>query len=375
MKIVHVLPSLARGGGERLAIELANRQVAAGHEVAFVIGSRLPASMTHDGLDDRVTTHFVTSDRGRTRYRALLPWIWRKRAWLSSSDILHCHLTYGALFGTVLHGILRVPRRPAIIETYHAVGMPIPRALRWLHARLARNWDGLTLMVDDPYWSEFSGSNSNVLFKVIPVGVEALPPVSAGDRLAYRTILGIPHDAVVVTTIGRLVAERRPRSYVPVFTRIAKFIEGEVQFLMGGDGPERRAIEADADAAGILDRLHLPGLITKVEMPLAISNLYVTANVGPVPGVAGLQAVAAGIPVIAVQLSPDFESRASDWIWSSRDPDEIADKAVAILSNRGAGSELASRQHAYLEAHHSAAAMASAYEDFYSEAIARLGSV
>ena len=32
-----------------------------------------------------------------------------------------------------------------------------------------------------------------------------------------------------------------------------------------------------------------------------------TANVGPVPGVAGLQAVAAGIPTIALQLRDDYE--------------------------------------------------------------------
>lgn len=61
MKIAHVLPSLARGGGERLTIELANRQVEAGHDVTLIIGSFLPVEMTHGELD--VAEAAVTSDQ------------------------------------------------------------------------------------------------------------------------------------------------------------------------------------------------------------------------------------------------------------------------------------------------------------------------
>ncbi|WP_395623759.1 glycosyltransferase [Sphingomonas daechungensis] len=373
MKIVHVLPSLARGGGERLAIELANRQVESGHEVTLVIGSLLPSDMVHDGLDPRVSTHFITSDRGRMRYRAMLPWLWRRRDWLGSQDVLHCHLTYGALFGAAFRKISR-SRRPAIVETYHAVGMPIPKWLKRLHARLARDWDGIALMVDDPDWRNFASSNPGIEFRVIPAGVDA-PEVPANARLnAYRRSLGISDGTKVVTTIGRLVAERRPRSYVPVFAEVAETIGSDVAFLMGGDGPERSMIEADAKAAGISERLHMAGIITDMAEPLAISDLYITANVGPVPGVAGLQAIAVGVPVIAIQLSDVYPSPANDWIWSSKDPQEIADKAVALLRSPSEAKALAQRQSEHLQAHHSAAAMAAAYDDFYRDAAARLRS-
>ena len=373
MKIVHVLPSLARGGGERLTIELANRQVDAGHDVSLVVGSSLPDERVHGGLDPRVAAHYVSSAAGRNRYGPMIPWIWQHRSWLAAQDVLHCHLTYGALFATALRRIAG-HRRPAIVETYHAVGMPIPRALRWLHARLASQWEGLTLMVDHPYWREFMRRHQQVVSRIIPVGVE--PPevsqISAVERQAYRQALGIPADALVVTTIGRLVAERRPRSYIPVFARIAKTVDRDVHFLMGGDGPERSAITTDAEASSIRDRLHLTGLVREIELPLAISDLYVTANVGPVPGVAGLQAVAAGVTTIAVQLSPDYSPASPDWIWSSRDADEIASRAIELLRDPAAAKELATRQAAHLEKHHSASAMAEAYEAFYRDAIAKL---
>lgn len=373
MKIVHVLPSLARGGGERLTIELANRQVEAGHEVSLILGSDLPAEQVHGGLDPRVEIHAISSAKGRSRYARMLPWIWRRKKWIAAQDVLHCHLTYGALFGSAF---LRLagPRRPAIVETYHAVGMPISPALKWLHARLATQWDGLTLMAEDPWWRDFARQRPDVVFRIIPVGVDPPSSVSAKRRKLYRQALGIPKDARVVVTIGRLVAERRPRAYVPVFERIAKLIP-DVHFLMGGDGPERSAIESDADSSGIRDRLHLPGLVREIELPLAISDVYLTANVGSVPGVAGLQAVAAGLPTIAVQLRNDYSADLADWIWSSFDPDAIAARAIELLDDPKGAKEVTNRQAEHLRTHHSAEAMAADYERFYREAIdAKAGS-
>lgn len=371
MNIIHVLPSLAKGGGERLAIELANRQVDAGHQVHLVIGSSLPADRIHGGLDARITVQVVSPASGRSRYAAMLPWIWQHRQWLQSRDVLHCHLTYGALFATAFRRVSR-GKRPAIVETYHAVGMPIPKAARWLHARLASQWDGLSFMVDDPYWSRFAERHPEMVSEVIPVGVDppAMGDVSLEEREQYRASLSIPNDSVVVTAIGRLVAERRPRAYLPVFAKLADLLDREVHFLLGGDGPEREVMEADAEALGIRDRLHFAGLVREIERPLAISDLYVTANVGPVSGVAGLQAIAAGIPTIAIQLRDDYSPPPSDWIWSSREPAKIAERASELLLDRAAAEALVQAQKQHLAAQHSAATMATAYEHFYRAAIA-----
>jgi glycosyltransferase involved in cell wall biosynthesis len=370
MKIVHVLPSLARGGGERLAIELANRQVASAHEVALVIGSELPAQMIHGGLDPRVKVLVVSASSGRSRYAAMLPWVWRHRSWLRSIDVLHCHLTYGALFGYAFLRMSERHNRPAIVETYHAVGMPIPAALRWFHSSLAGQWDGLAVMAEDPWWSRFTQQHEQVVARIIPAGVDLLPKVSAAAGSAYRNSLGIPENALVVTTIGRLVAERRSRSYVPIFGKIAEAMGREVHFLIVGEGPERRAIESDADRAAIRDQVHMPGLVSEIERPLAISDLYLTANVGSVPGVAGLQAVASGVPVIGIQLRENYEPRSHDCIWSNRDPDEVASKAIGLLMQPAVAADLSRRQAAYLASNHSAASMAEQYEGFYGDAIA-----
>ena len=376
MKICHVLPSFARGGGERLVIELANREAAAGHEVTLVVGYRIPAERSHGGLSEAVRLRYVGDEEGLTgiaRYRPLPGWIWRERDWLCSHDVLHCHLTYGAVFASLFQalGLLRSRRKPAVIETYHAVGMPIPRIHRWFHARMAARRDALSFMVEEPWWSRFLDRHPKVIGTVIPVGITAPDRgrMSPEDRAAYRSSLGIPHSSLVVGTIGRLMRERQSHRYIPIFARIAEKLGPDVHFYMGGDGPEQDRVQAAILEQGLEGRVHLAGLVRQLEPAFAITDLYITSNVGGVCGVAGMQAVAAGLPVIALQLLEEQPDPSGDWIWSSTKEEVVARRAVELLGDPAQLRALADRQGRYLAEHHSAEAMMRAYERLYRQAI------
>ena len=57
-------------------------------------------------------------------------------------------------------------------------------------------------------------------------------------------------------------------------------------------------------------------------------DLYITLNVEAITGIAGLEAVYAGIPVVGIQLSKNYENGSEDWIWSSQDSMALAQKIV-----------------------------------------------
>ena len=359
-------------------IELANREAAAGHEVSVVSGFRLPEDRSHQGLSEEVDLRFITQRPGGgvPVYAALLPWIWRNRGWLGEQDVIHCHLTFGAMFGTALRLIAAVTRRrgAAIVETYHAVSMPIPKWQRWLHARMAARRHGLSFMVADPYWERFRARRPRITSRVIPVGVSEpdLAAVSAEQRAAYRASVGIPPEARhVVGTIGRISPDRQSHRYIPIFAAIARALGPEVHFLMGGDGPDMERVREAVAAHGLEGRVHLPGLVRDLSPPMAVMDLYITSNVGSVPGVAGLQAVAAGLPVVALQLADGYVPSAQDWLWSSSSEAEVAARVVELLRLPEQARVIASAQKAYVEAHHSPGAMAAAYEALYREASAR----
>lgn len=359
-------------------IELANHEVAAGHEVAVVSSYRVAEDRAHQGLSGAVDVKFISKGQtgGARGYLRLLPWIWRNRRWLFDQDVIHCHLTYGALFGTLLKLVSDVTRRraPTIVETYHAIGMPIPKWQRWLHARMAARRHGLSFMVANPYWDRFAVRHPNIVSRVIPVGVSEpnLAAVSDRERAAYRAAIGIPDGAgPVVGTIGRVSADRQTYRYIPIFAAIARALGSDVHFVMGGDGPDMDRVRESVAAHGLAGRVHLIGLVRDLAPPMSVMDLYVTSNVGTVPGVAGLQAVAAGLPAIALQLTDDHSFGAREWIWSSPDEEQVAARAVELLRSRETMQAMAAVQKAYVEAHHSPRAMAEAYEALYRDAGAR----
>jgi glycosyltransferase involved in cell wall biosynthesis len=366
MKITHVIPALTRGGAERVVVDLANAAAGRGHDVTILVGHSGDPSLF--SIDPRVTLQAIRS-RGPVRavYLHLLPYVWRNRGWLFEQDIIHCHLTLGAVFGSILGRLRRLLGRtsPKILETSHAVGMPIPEGRRRLFARLAADRDGYVLMAEDNFWRSFSETRPDLPIQIIPNGTRMDQPVpDAKARADYRARHGIPAAGLLVGSIGRLSPDRNPAALLAAFVEIAK-ANGEVHFLMGGEGPLLEDLRATAAAEDIADRVHFPGLVVDVPLALSVIDLYVSVNVGPVTGLAGLEAAAAGVPVISLQARKDYEGGTNDWIWSAREPDAVAVEALRLLDSPDDRSTVAERQREHVRRHLSTDTAASAYQEFY----------
>jgi glycosyltransferase involved in cell wall biosynthesis len=378
MKIVHILPALSKGGGERVAIELANHQARTGHEVSVVAAWAVDPALLQDSLHPGIKVSFIslTQPSRLGRYLAMLPWIWRHRGWLGEQTILHCHLTYGAIFGSVVSALRRVSGAgaPAVVETCHAVGLPIPALQRWLYARLAVGRDALVLMAEDDYWRHFLVTHPRLLSAFIPNGVSASGMAGADPSavLAYRQQAGIPDSCrLIVGTVGMLRADRQPWLYIPLFAEIAQTLGPDVHFLMAGSGSELGRLQALVNEHGLSGRVHFPGLAINASLPLSAMNLYITLNVGAVTGMAALEAALSHIPVIAIQLLAQHQSGHKDWIWSSPDPREVAKRAIELLRSDTELKAMADSQASYARQHHSVEAMAGSYNALYAAAVER----
>ena len=129
MKITHVLSCLKKGGGERVVVELANIGAQKGNAITIIAGWPVDRDYLQKNIDPGVTVKFIGHSRN-IAYLKIIPWIIKNRKRLYNEDVLHCHLTFGAVFGSIAHILLKNILRkksPVIVETYHAVGMPIPK--------------------------------------------------------------------------------------------------------------------------------------------------------------------------------------------------------------------------------------------------------
>lgn len=379
MKIVHVLPALIKGGGERVTAELANHAAQAGHDVTVIAACPVDSILLRDALHPDVRVRYVTDLSLHSRmgwYLRTPPWLLRHRSWLLEQDILHCHLTYGAVFGTavaILRSVLGA-RRPVIVETYHAVGMPIPTVHRWVHARLAARRDALAVMAEDEYWRAFLAARPGLVSAFIPNGTSMSTDddVDHDMRIAYRREVGIPDDCrFVIGTVGRLEPDRQPWRYVPIFAEIARVLGPQVRFIIGGGGSELDRMRSLVSERGLMGQIHLPGLVIRPRLPLSIMNLYVTLNVGAVTGMAALEAAASGVPVLGIQMLDKYQPGPKDWIWSSADLSAVATRAIELLRSPTELKALAERQRAYVRTHHTTEAMACSYNTLYQTAAER----
>lgn len=357
-------------------VDLANHAAANGHRVAILAAHPADPGLLQDRLRRDVEVRFVANPglSRIARYARMLPWLFRERQWLLDHDIVHAHLTFGSAVATIVGGLraLNRSRRPKLVETYHAVGAPVSRLQRAVMARLALDRDAFVLMADDPYWQDFRSRRARMPVEIIPNGIDLkAEPQGLPERQAFRRPLGIPDESdYVIGTVGRLVKERHPLALLVAFAEADRLLGGRAHFVMGGAGPMLDEARAETERLGLSDRVHFPGLVERPAEIFAILDLYLTLNVGPVTGIAALEAAASGLPLVAVQTIDGREADAGDWIWSSPDPQAVGAEAARLLQDRNALEAIAEGQRSHVMAHHDAGVMASAYEKLYARLLA-----
>lgn len=372
MKITHVISGLTKGGGEKVAVELANIAVEKGDEVTLVIGWPEDPNFLQNDIHPSIKIHFVSSTKKKA-YPLMVLWVLKNKKWLVQQDILHCHLTFGTFFGTVVKFLIRSfgNKQPLIVETNHAVGMGIPNFDRWRNARLAAMRDGFVLMAKDPYWNKFIQQHTKLITAIIPNGIAPLQGErSVENRKTFFEKYNIPATVkYVVGTVGMLRADRSPTLYVPVFKEIYEKLGDQVHFVMAGAGPELEKIQTLLGEANLSAKVCFTGLINKPAEVILNLDIYVSVSVGETAGISMIEAALCQLPVVAIQLTPDYTMQAEDWVWSNNDPKMVGQKIVQLITDESHKKALSVKQFQFVSKNFTAEAMYNAYKTFYQKVI------
>jgi glycosyltransferase involved in cell wall biosynthesis len=125
-----------------------------------------------------------------------------------------------------------------------------------------------------------------------------------GDGAAFRIQNNIPADSFVVGHLGRLAAEKNLEFLARA---VAEFIRShrQARFLVIGTGPAEAAIRAIFSQAGLEARLLICGILPPRELADALSamNLFAFASQSETQGMVLTEAMAAGLPVVALDAT------------------------------------------------------------------------
>jgi glycosyltransferase involved in cell wall biosynthesis len=116
-----------------------------------------------------------------------------------------------------------------------------------------------------------------------------------------KSELGIPEDAQLLVYAGRLSPEKGVDGLLHQFI-LASRQSDKCHLMLLGDGPLKKQLHREACQAGLAHRVHLAGLILPEKIPayLAAADAFVTASVSEVHPLSVIEAMAAGLPAIAI---------------------------------------------------------------------------
>lgn len=140
--------------------------------------------------------------------------------------------------------------------------------------------------------------------EVIHNGIDLDRFTSSGPGAAKKEF-GIPMEAPVIGTVGRLVREKGHKYLIEALSIVVKEIP-ETRLMLVGDGPLRADLESLARASGVHENVIFTGTRQDVPNLLASMDVFAFASLWEGFGNALLEAMAAGKPVVISDL-PSFK--------------------------------------------------------------------
>jgi glycosyltransferase involved in cell wall biosynthesis len=110
-----------------------------------------------------------------------------------------------------------------------------------------------------------------------------------------------------------------------------------VRLVILGEGDERRDLEKLAKELGVAEKIELPGVVPFDEVPnyLAAADLFCFASVTETQGLVTMEAMAAGLPVVAINAggTADVVENGRDALLTADDPHQLAQAIIRVLQD------------------------------------------
>jgi glycosyltransferase involved in cell wall biosynthesis len=193
-----------------------------------------------------------------------------------------------------------------------------------------------------------------------------------------RRRLGADDGSRLILSVGRLSREKGHVDLVEAFAKLSRsFPIVGTKLVIVGDGPERRTIENCAAAFGVQDQVVLTGQIRDVRPYYLLSDLLVLPSHSEGSPNVLLEAMAAGLPVVATRVGGVPEMVVHDssaLLVDPHRPDKMAASIAMLLADPDLGFRLAEAARRSVALHHSLSvrrrALTGIYRELVSEPVA-----
>lgn len=363
------------GGSGAVATELGLALAGRGHEVHFI--SYDQPFRLGGFLRERVFFHEVEMEDyplfEHPPYALALAVALHDTALKEGLDLVHMHYAIPhAVSAYLAKQMLATERQLRIVTTLHGTDITLVGLHPSFHA-ITRfsilESDGLTAVSEylkDQTVRDFSVPQSRI--EVIPnfIDTEVWRP---GRVPCHREKLA-PGGEKIVMHISNFRAVKRVGDVVEIFLRIQRKVPARL--VLVGDGPDRPRVLQRAAELGLQDKVLFLGKHASVDELLSCADLFLLPSEKESFGLAALEAMACGAPVVASSVGglPEvIDHEETGFLFDIGAVDEMAEAGVRLLSDDVLHGRVAEAARATAVERFSARSVVPLYEALYERVI------
>ena len=240
-------------------------------------------------------------------------------------DILHASSSKAGVLGRVAATLARVPIRVFTVHgwAFAANAGAVSRAYRWAD-RLTRPLTTVTICVSETERAAGLAARTCDEDKTVVI------PNAVDVRVAPRANPVRPTPRILA--VGRLKA---PKDFLTLI-RSLRAVRAPFEAMIVGDGPDRVQLEDEIRARGLSEQVRLAGERSDVPELLAASDVFVLPSRSEGMPVSVLEAMAAGLPVVASRvggLAEQVVDGETGLLVQPGDPAELAAALERVLTD------------------------------------------
>lgn len=333
MRIVQIIDNLYWGGAQKMLSMLVHELVSRQIDVVVVdlaaddAASYYAKKLREDGVD-------VISVAGArllnlNRIARLIRFIRQ-----GNFDLVQTHLSSANMLGVLAGRMAGLP----VISTLHSTGVHrrYYNPNRYRLESMALRSKGCQVVAVGHAVAEMQqlrvGKGKNIV--VIPNAMTAFPDLAPMERQKLRSSLIGDREGVILISVGRLSPDK---GYTDMLTAFATTMQSHpsVFLVIAGSGPLADPLKAQALSLGIEDNVFFLGTRDDVPSLLKASDMYVSASYREGMSMSLLEAMAAGLPIIATNVgdAPRMFTQGSGILIQPGSPDLLAETVNLLLAN------------------------------------------
>jgi len=357
LKVLHVDPERNWGGGEAQVFGLLSYLTSKGHRNDLLTH---PESRLFAATASLQVGRYPMVVRNDLDLRAV-PSV-RRRIYDGNYDIVHLHTKRAHALSLWLS---RGQRHPKYIVTRR---MDYPERSNW-YTRCLYNHrvDGVVAI------------SQNILDGLVDAGVEPgkirliHSGIDPSRFVAADSANGTPCDRITVGCLA-VLEERKGIEFLLQAAGQLQSQGLQLRWLIGGNGTLRDTLEDRARALGIGDSVTFLGFVAKPEEFLSRIDIFVMPSLFEGLGVAALEAMAAGKPVVATRIGGLAESIVdgqTGLLVGPRDGRAIADAVLKLIKDRSMARQMGLQGRQRVLEHFNLTQMAAQNEAYYYELLGK----